>query len=76
MSAISNKFISCNLLYRYSTNQDAVETTVLEVVKETLNRRQAPDNINKNFLKLLSSAAGLVEVRTILFFPVCFYSYF
>lgn len=50
---------------RYSTNQDAVESTVLEIVKETLNRRQAPDNINKNFLKLLASAAGLVEVRVL-----------
>lgn len=36
--------------------------TVLEIVKENLSRRQAPDSITRNFLKLLTSAAGLVEV--------------
>lgn len=47
---------------RFLTNQDAVEMTVLEIVKENLSRRQAPDSITRNFLKLLISAAGLVEV--------------
>ncbi|KAG8306433.1 Integrator complex subunit 1 [Homalodisca vitripennis] len=50
---------------RFSTNQEAVEATVLEIVRENLNRRQAPDNITRNFLKLLASAAGLVEVRVL-----------
>lgn len=50
------------LFLRFSMNQEVVEATVLEIVKETLNRRQAPDNITRNFLKLLASAAGLVEV--------------
>ncbi|XP_054283630.1 integrator complex subunit 1-like [Macrosteles quadrilineatus] len=51
------------VINRFSMNQDSVEATVLEIVKENLNRRQAPDNITRNFLKLLASAAGLVEVR-------------
>uniref|UniRef100_A0A1B6EU77 Uncharacterized protein n=1 Tax=Cuerna arida TaxID=1464854 RepID=A0A1B6EU77_9HEMI len=50
---------------RFSMNQEAVEATVLEIVRENLNRRQAPDNITRNFLKLLASAAGLVEVRVL-----------
>lgn len=49
-------------VFRFLTNQDAVEMTVLEIVKENLSRRQAPDSITRNFLKLLTSAAGLVEV--------------
>lgn len=49
---------------RYAHCIDNIETIVLEAVKEQLNRRQ-PDAITKNFLKLLSSACGFVEIRNI-----------
>uniref|UniRef100_A0A1B6DA21 Uncharacterized protein n=1 Tax=Clastoptera arizonana TaxID=38151 RepID=A0A1B6DA21_9HEMI len=53
------------VLPRFATSLDTVESTVLEIIKETLNRRQGQDSITKNFLKLLSSTAGLVEVRVL-----------
>ena len=49
---------------RYAHCLDNVEQIVLEVVKEQLNRRQ-PDSITRNFLKLLSTACGFVEIRNI-----------
>lgn len=49
---------------RYTSCMDAVENIVLEIVKEQLNRRQ-PETITRNFLKLLSSTCGFVEIRNI-----------
>lgn len=49
---------------RYAHCVEVVENIVLEVVKEQLNRRQ-PETITRNFLKLLSSACGFVEIRNI-----------
>ncbi|XP_074109265.1 integrator complex subunit 1 [Cotesia typhae] len=49
---------------RYAHCPETVETMVLDLVKEQLNRRQ-PESITKNVLKLLSSACGLVEIRNL-----------
>ncbi|XP_045473416.1 integrator complex subunit 1 [Harmonia axyridis] len=50
---------------RYNQNQDGVEQFVLEALKEQLNRRQQPETISKNFIRFLSIACGLVEIRVI-----------
>ncbi|XP_076239229.1 integrator complex subunit 1 isoform X3 [Calliopsis andreniformis] len=49
---------------RYAHCIENIEFIVLEAIKEQLNRRQ-PESITKNFLKLLSSACGFVEIRNI-----------
>ncbi|XP_012235506.1 integrator complex subunit 1 [Linepithema humile] len=49
---------------RYAHCMENIESIVLEAVKEQLNRRQA-ETITRNFLKLLSSACGFVEIRNI-----------
>lgn len=49
---------------RYAHCIENIEFIILEAVKEQLNRRQ-PESITKNFLKLLSSACGFVEIRNI-----------
>ena len=54
-----NIFLS---LPRFQGLEESIERYVMEVVHEHLNRRQGPDNITRNFLKLLTSACGLVEV--------------
>ncbi|XP_069674723.1 integrator complex subunit 1 isoform X2 [Periplaneta americana] len=51
------------VLPRYVGSQDSVEQIVMDAVREQLNRRQPPENITRNFLRLLSAACGLVEVR-------------
>ncbi|XP_021917589.1 integrator complex subunit 1 [Zootermopsis nevadensis] len=48
---------------RYVGAQDAVEQIIMDAVREQLNRRQSPENITRNFLRLLSASCGLVEVR-------------
>lgn len=50
---------------RYTQSQDIVEVIVLEAIKEQLSRRQQPEAITKNFVKFLSTACGLVEIRVI-----------
>lgn len=40
-----------------------IERFVMDVVQEQLNRRQGPDSITRNFLRFLTNACGLVEVR-------------
>ncbi|OXU26086.1 hypothetical protein TSAR_012850 [Trichomalopsis sarcophagae] len=49
---------------RYAHCVEVVENIILEVIKEQLNRRQ-PETITRNFLKLLSTACGFVEIRNI-----------
>ncbi|XP_011642756.1 integrator complex subunit 1 isoform X2 [Pogonomyrmex barbatus] len=49
---------------RYAHCVENIESIVLEAAKEQLNRRQ-PETITRNFLKLLSSACGFVEIRNI-----------
>ncbi|XP_046407555.1 integrator complex subunit 1 [Ischnura elegans] len=48
---------------RYANSSESVEQIVMDAVREQLNRRQPPENITRNFLRLLTSSAGLVEVR-------------
>lgn len=49
---------------RYAHCIENIELVVLETVKEQLNRRQ-PETITRNFLRLLSSTCGFVEIRII-----------
>ena len=51
---------------RYSAMQDVVEQITLGVVREQLNRRtqgQQSENITRNFIRLLTFASGLPEIR-------------
>lgn len=50
---------------RFTQAQEKVEQIVLEAIKEQLARRQQPETISKNFVKFLSTACGLVEIRII-----------
>lgn len=50
---------------RYAHCIENIESIVLEAIKEQLNRRNQPETITRNFLKLLSSACGFVEIRNI-----------
>ncbi|KAF7268865.1 hypothetical protein GWI33_018061 [Rhynchophorus ferrugineus] len=50
---------------RYIYSQQKVEQIVLEAIKELLSRRQQPENISKNFVRFLSTACGLNEIRII-----------
>ncbi|XP_055692691.1 integrator complex subunit 1 isoform X2 [Lutzomyia longipalpis] len=40
-----------------------IEKLVVDMVKETLNRRTSPESSTKNFLRFLSSVCGIPEVR-------------
>lgn len=51
-----------SVVSRYAANQSVVENLVLDVAKEYLVRRQSTEGISRNFLKLLSAAAGILEV--------------
>lgn len=51
-----------SVVSRYATNQSVVENLILDVAKEYLVRRQSTEGISKNLLKLLSAAAGILEV--------------
>ena len=53
------------VIQRYAGRQDLIEQIVMEVVRDQLNRRQGTDNITRNFLRFLTSACGLPEVRVI-----------
>ncbi|XP_018336442.1 integrator complex subunit 1 isoform X3 [Agrilus planipennis] len=50
---------------RYTQSQEVVEQIVLEAIKEQLSRRQQPETVTKNFVRFLSTACGLVEIRVI-----------
>jgi integrator complex subunit 1 len=50
---------------RFTHSQENVEKIVLEAIKEQLARRQQPETITKNFVRFLSIACGLVEIRII-----------
>ncbi|KAL3270064.1 hypothetical protein HHI36_009122 [Cryptolaemus montrouzieri] len=56
---------STKIYSRFSQTQENVEQIVLEAIKEQLNRRQQPEAITKNFVRFLSVACGLVEIRVI-----------
>ena len=49
---------------RYAHCIESIENMVLEAIKEQLNRRQ-PESITRNFLRLLSSSCGFVEIRNV-----------
>lgn len=55
------------ILPRYGPNQSAIENLVLDVAKEYLVRRQSTEGISRNLLKLMSVAAGVLEVSIDLF---------
>lgn len=47
---------------RYLQSYEIVEKIVLEAINDQFKRKQPPDTITRNFLRLLSAACGLVEV--------------
>ena len=48
---------------RFEGILDRIEHLVVEVVREQFNRRQGTDNITRNFIKFLTTACGLMEIR-------------
>nr|CAI5827213.1 unnamed protein product [Callosobruchus analis] len=50
---------------RYTQSQEKVEQFVLEAIKDQLARRQQPETQTKNFVRFLSTACGLCEIRII-----------
>ncbi|XP_014664125.1 PREDICTED: integrator complex subunit 1-like [Priapulus caudatus] len=54
---------NATVLPRYNFLQDEVETTVLDVVREHLMRRQPVDAVSRNVLRLLVVTCGIGEVR-------------
>lgn len=56
-----------SIMPRYGANQSTIENLVLDVAKEYLVRRQSSEGISRNLLKLLSVAAGILEVSLGLF---------
>ncbi|XP_053696102.1 integrator complex subunit 1 [Sabethes cyaneus] len=50
---------------RFAHIQEQVEKIVVEAAKDQLNRRQAPDCSTRNFLKFLSLACGIPEIRAV-----------
>ncbi|KAF5278356.1 hypothetical protein FQA39_LY05845 [Lamprigera yunnana] len=48
---------------RYSQLQELVEKLSLEAIQEQIARRQQPEAVTKNFVRFLSTACGLVEIR-------------
>lgn len=53
------------ILARYTQSQEVVEKIALEAIKEQFSRRQQPEAVTKNFVRFLSTACGLVEIRII-----------
>lgn len=51
-----------SILSRYSTSLSVIENLILDIAKEYLVRRQSTEGISRNLLKLLSAAAGILEV--------------
>jgi len=51
-----------SIVSRYAANQSVVENLIVDVAKEYLVRRQSTEGISRNLLKLLSAAAGILEV--------------
>lgn len=45
---------------RYSKSSESIDQIIIDI---QLNRRQTPESVTRNYLKLLSSACGLVEIR-------------
>ncbi|XP_050534872.1 integrator complex subunit 1-like isoform X2 [Daktulosphaira vitifoliae] len=58
------EFNEVTVMPRYSTNQTSIEHLFIDVAKEYLVRRQSTEGISRNLLKLLSVAAGVLEVRS------------
>ncbi|XP_055613297.1 integrator complex subunit 1 [Uranotaenia lowii] len=50
---------------RFAHIQEQVEKLVVDAAKDQLNRRQAPDCSTRNFLKFLSLASGVAEMRAL-----------
>ncbi|KAL5232641.1 hypothetical protein ACI65C_000051 [Semiaphis heraclei] len=48
---------------RYGANQSVIENMILDIAKEYLIRKQSTEGISRNLLKLLSIAAGILEIR-------------
>lgn len=60
-----------SIISRYGANQSIIENLILDVAKEYLVRRQSTEGISRNLLKLLSAAAGVLEVCLYIFLTNC-----
>ncbi len=55
------------LLTRYElpSTQENVQSYVVDLIKDQLNRRQLIDNTTRNLLRLMSAACGVSDVRLV-----------
>ena len=51
--------------YELSSVQDNIHSYVADLIKDQLTRRQLVDNTTRNLLRLMSSACGLSEIRSL-----------
>jgi len=61
-SIFSPETYEVSVVPRYGANQSVIENIILDIAKEYLIRRQSTEGISRNLLKLLSIAAGILEV--------------
>lgn len=50
---------------RYKQSQESVERIVLEVIKEQITGSKQQEPFSKNFIRFLSTACGLIEIRVV-----------
>lgn len=48
---------------RYPYQQQAIETYILETIRDILNRRQSMDSSPRNIIRLMTATCGYGEVR-------------
>ena len=54
------------ILYRYNHQQSSIESYVLDVIREQLNRRQPMDGGgSRNLVRTMTSVSGYAEVRSL-----------
>lgn len=51
------------ILFRYTYQQEMIETDVLEIVREQLNKRQPMDGSTRNLIRLMTATCGSGEIR-------------
>ncbi|XP_071131635.1 integrator complex subunit 1-like isoform X1 [Mytilus edulis] len=65
MESADNLFgdLDINVFPRYPFQQDSIETFVIDLIKEQINRRQGTDSTARNLIRLMTSTCGYGEVR-------------
>ncbi|KAL4148797.1 hypothetical protein QTP88_002952 [Uroleucon formosanum] len=62
-ASFSPETYDVSVVPRYGANQSVIENIILDIAKEYLVRRQSTEGISRSLLKLLSVAAGILEIR-------------